>query len=382
MADKKVRWLLACLGGTRFFNQYHSKSLTPLSVLASLRQKLRAAVVAKMVSQAWKALNDDERSKWIEMGRLDRERYEREKKSYKGPWKVPDVKNPNGPKKPMSSFLAFSNERRRALAQANPNMNGTELSCLLAKLWKESPAEVKQQYKERELRERQIFKKCRAEWERRQDLAARVAQWTQEMPNGEDLCTEFQNFMNNDDGHEETDASSSSGSSEGSSHGTMDGALYTLDDSSRVVSLTSSPILSATTVAAPINLAPINPTSCPAASVDMVDDTPLPFDFLTWAQTSPVTAESALGIVPVLKQGPSSAAYTTIVESTAHVACGTAAAQSHSPCCYDQYSMDDILQDDELFEDFSPRDVPRVPLGDTAAAWNPTPMTHSRPQSW
>lgn len=106
------------------------------------------------------------------MARADRIRYENEKAAYKGPWKILHTKNPDAPKKPMSAFLAFSNERRGAVAQANPQMNGTEISCLLSKLWKECPKDVKQQYREKEAKERQAFKKVRAEWEEQQKIKA------------------------------------------------------------------------------------------------------------------------------------------------------------------------------------------------------------------
>ena len=130
---------------------------------------MRAAEVAKLVSQAWKDLPDVQRSIFVEMGRRDRERYEHEKASYKGPWKVPDVKDPSAPKKPMSAFLAFGNERRGIIAEANPNLTGTEISALLSKLWKECPIEVKQTYRNREAREREEFKKKYAEWENKRD---------------------------------------------------------------------------------------------------------------------------------------------------------------------------------------------------------------------
>lgn len=105
------------------------------------------------------------------MGRRDRERYDREKAVYKGPWKVPDIKDPNGPKKPMSAFLAFGNERRKDIAAANPAMTGTEISSLLAKLWRECPTQVKQCYRDREAREREQFKRDRAEFDRQKDQA-------------------------------------------------------------------------------------------------------------------------------------------------------------------------------------------------------------------
>lgn len=97
---------------------------------------------------------------------MDRDRYYREKAAYKGPWKIPNVKDPRAPKKPMSAFLAFSNERRKIVAEANPNISNGEISGLLSKLWKEAPHDVKNQYREREAEERKKFKATLAEWEK------------------------------------------------------------------------------------------------------------------------------------------------------------------------------------------------------------------------
>jgi hypothetical protein len=62
--------------------------------------------VAKLVSQAWKEISDEERDTWEELARKDKARYEMEKSMYTGPWKVPAMKrsqkDPNAPKRPMS----------------------------------------------------------------------------------------------------------------------------------------------------------------------------------------------------------------------------------------------------------------------------------------
>ena len=118
-----------------------------------------------MVSKSWKLLDATQRVKWEEKARVDKERYEKEKAAYKGPWKVPDIKYPDAPKKPMSAFLSFGNARRKAIAEANPFMSNAEISSLLSKLWKECPPDVKQAYRDREVRQRETFKKYRAEWE-------------------------------------------------------------------------------------------------------------------------------------------------------------------------------------------------------------------------
>lgn len=118
-----------------------------------------------MVSQAWKDLSDSERAKWIDIGRRDRERYDREKAVYKGPWKVPDVKDPHAPKKPMSAFLAFGNERRRSIADANPQLSNVEISNVLAQLWRDCPPDVKEEYRQREAKERALFKVSQAAYQ-------------------------------------------------------------------------------------------------------------------------------------------------------------------------------------------------------------------------
>ena len=132
--------------------------------------QIRAAVAAKIVSKSWKELSDEQRAKFHEMARIDRERYEREKSAYKGPWRVPHVKHPNPPKKPMSAYLAFGNQRRKAIGDANPSLTNGEISSLLSKLWKQCPEDVKQAYRDREQREREIFKKYRAKWELEKDM--------------------------------------------------------------------------------------------------------------------------------------------------------------------------------------------------------------------
>lgn len=147
-------------------------------------QKIRAADVAKMVSKSWKLLDKNEKTQWEEMARIDKERYEREKALYTGPWKVPDIKYPDAPKKPMSAFLAFGNERRKAIAEANPLMSNAEISSQLSKLWRECPADVKQSYRDREKRERESFKKYRAEWELMKQREAGV-----EVPMGKVSCS-------------------------------------------------------------------------------------------------------------------------------------------------------------------------------------------------
>lgn len=47
----------------------------------------------KEIGRMWRDLGDDERAFWIEQSRLDRERFEREKEVYAGPWTVDSQKS-------------------------------------------------------------------------------------------------------------------------------------------------------------------------------------------------------------------------------------------------------------------------------------------------
>ena len=95
---------------------------------------------------------------------------EREAAVHKGPWKTPDVKHPNPPKNPVSAHLAFSNARRKSIAEANPSMTNGEISSILATLWRQCPASVKLAYLQKDRHEREAFKVFREEWNHQKDL--------------------------------------------------------------------------------------------------------------------------------------------------------------------------------------------------------------------
>ena len=124
--------------------------------------------VAKMVSEEWRNLSPEKRAIWDEKARLDKERYEVEKTMYTGPWKIParkrSQKDPAAPKRPMSSFLSFSNTKRAEVKKQNPGMTNTDASKLLAKMWKEAPKEEKQSHIEREAKLREQYKKDMAQF--------------------------------------------------------------------------------------------------------------------------------------------------------------------------------------------------------------------------
>lgn len=126
-----------------------------------------------MVSQAWKALPEDEREKWEVMARQDKARYEMEKSMYTGPWKVPATKrvskDPKAPKRPMSAFLSFSNSKRAYVKSKHKGAKNAEVSRILAQMWKDADPDEKKTFIDEEFALRQQYKIAMSKWKRQSE---------------------------------------------------------------------------------------------------------------------------------------------------------------------------------------------------------------------
>ena len=69
------------------FSQHKHKSIQ--QDLAHEGGSEKTTLVAKMVSEAWKKMDPEERETWEAKARMDRARFEKEKAKYRGPWTVP-----------------------------------------------------------------------------------------------------------------------------------------------------------------------------------------------------------------------------------------------------------------------------------------------------
>lgn len=109
---------------------------------------------------------------WEEKARTDKERYNIEKEKYTGPWQVPfkrAKKNPEAPKRPMSAFLYYSQEKRSHVKQNNPGMKNTEVSRILGKMWQDATDEERAPHIEREKVEREKYKASMANWRKKEE---------------------------------------------------------------------------------------------------------------------------------------------------------------------------------------------------------------------
>lgn len=132
-----------------------------------LGDKSSVTEVSKKSAEMWRNLPADERAHWDDVAAKDKQRYMVEKATYTGPWQVPwkrAKKDPSAPKRPMSAFLYFSQDRRRQIKDANPSLRNTEVSRILGELWRNASDEEKKPHVDREKGEREKYKIAIAEW--------------------------------------------------------------------------------------------------------------------------------------------------------------------------------------------------------------------------
>ena len=110
--------------------------------------------------------------------RAQKIRYFSEMRSYTGPMHVPNKrqkKPPGAPKRAMSAFLSFSQLMRPKVRAQNPQMKNTDISGVLAQLWREGTEEEKLPHIERELRDREKYHEDMSRW-KQEELVAQHAQ--------------------------------------------------------------------------------------------------------------------------------------------------------------------------------------------------------------
>ena len=87
------------------------------------------SIQAQLLSAEFKKLDAEERAEWDEAAARDKERYQEEMKNYEPPSDEEDYggrkkkakKDPNKPKRNMSSFFLYSNDVRATVKEENPD---------------------------------------------------------------------------------------------------------------------------------------------------------------------------------------------------------------------------------------------------------------------
>uniref|UniRef100_A0A7S2EU25 HMG box domain-containing protein n=1 Tax=Trieres chinensis TaxID=1514140 RepID=A0A7S2EU25_TRICV len=139
--------------------------------------------ISKRSAQKWRNLPAEERAYWDGVATKDKQRYMAEKAAYTGPWQVPykrAKKDPSAPKRPMSAFLYFSQDKRRLIKEENPEMKNTEISVRLGEMWRHAPEAERQPHIDREIREREKYKIEMAKWRKEHEAKLEAQRRAQE----------------------------------------------------------------------------------------------------------------------------------------------------------------------------------------------------------
>jgi hypothetical protein len=137
--------------------------------------------ILKIVAADWRNLDEAARAVWDEHARNDKVRYVREKAEYKGPWLAPKrraKKHPLAPKRPMSAFLKYSQNRRAMVKEQNPDMSNTDVSRLLGEMWRNASELERRPYVEQEEFERAAYNETIKKWREKQaqiDVTSRTS---------------------------------------------------------------------------------------------------------------------------------------------------------------------------------------------------------------
>uniref|UniRef100_A0A8C8WYF1 High mobility group protein B3 n=1 Tax=Panthera leo TaxID=9689 RepID=A0A8C8WYF1_PANLE len=92
------------------------------------------AEFSKKCSERSKTMSGKEKSKFDEMAKADKVRYDQEMKDY-GPAKEGKKKDPNAPKRPPSGFFLFCSEFCPKIKSTNPGISIGDVAKKLGKMW-------------------------------------------------------------------------------------------------------------------------------------------------------------------------------------------------------------------------------------------------------
>jgi len=136
-------------------------------VKKTLPDDVKVTEAMKTLAVMWKELPPETKMEYQKRAEDDKSRYFAEMRDYTGPMHVPNKrqKKPAGaPKRAMSAFLSFSQQMRPQVRAKHPDLKNTDISGVLAQLWREGTEEEKAPHINRELREREKYHEDMVKW--------------------------------------------------------------------------------------------------------------------------------------------------------------------------------------------------------------------------
>ncbi|KAL6092703.1 hypothetical protein STEG23_029654, partial [Scotinomys teguina] len=121
--------------------------------------QLRRVLQEVLQEERWKTMSAKEKSKFEDLAKSDKARYDREMKNYfpsKGD-KKGKKKDPSYPKRPPSAFFLFCSEHRPKIKSEHPGLSIRDIAKKLGEMWSEQSAKDKQPYEQRAARMKEKY---------------------------------------------------------------------------------------------------------------------------------------------------------------------------------------------------------------------------------
>merc|ERR1712167_28459 len=149
---------------------------------------LKGPKAAKVLATKWKALSEEQRQKFNDDFKTEKAEYDVKLAAYKKTqnyldWQAQSAtnekkkfrkapKDKNAPKRPLSSYLLYSNEVRPALIAEMGTKNIGALGKKIGQMWKTVSEEDKQKYKDQSTKLKEQYKVTMAEYQKSPEYAA------------------------------------------------------------------------------------------------------------------------------------------------------------------------------------------------------------------
>lgn len=141
----------------------------------NLRDKnpeLKVTDVTKTLADMWKKMSEEEKRQYYEMGEREKERFKRENNDYCSIESSNDSdssrasqtnekeksKKRKKPTRPMSAFLHFAREQRQMVREKHPEAKITEITRILASMWRNLTEEEKKPYQLYSTKDKERFR--------------------------------------------------------------------------------------------------------------------------------------------------------------------------------------------------------------------------------
>ncbi|XP_043088484.1 LOW QUALITY PROTEIN: high mobility group protein B2b, partial [Puntigrus tetrazona] len=118
---------------------------------------------SKKCSERWKTLSASDKTRFEDMAKADKVRYDREMKNYVPPKGVGKTgrkkKDPNAPKRPPSAFFIFCSEYRPTVKSENPSLSIGEIAKKLGEMWSKQSTKDRGPFEQKAVKLREKYEK-------------------------------------------------------------------------------------------------------------------------------------------------------------------------------------------------------------------------------